>query len=122
MEILEIFPTLYWISYGTTLPMSLQWSGMTTAKVNTWKSKSRIEYGTHDDAKHLKESVTDNMPTYGSHTQNGLNVLYFDGNDKLRTSETVAQPGTHHFIAVVANITQVNGIDDSIFEISTGSR
>ena len=44
-------------------------------KVNTWKSKSRIEYGTHDDAKHLKESVTDNMPTYGSHTQNGLNVL-----------------------------------------------
>ena len=84
-------------------------------KVSAWIAQDRIEYGTTQTKINLYQSTTSAMPTYGTRKQNGLNVVDFDGGDRMTTTSSVPDPQSHHFIAMVAQVDAIDDTSDSLF-------
>ena len=70
--------------------------------MHTWHGVEKTSYGTEQSPINLYQTTTSNMPTHGTRTHNGLYVMDFDGDDRMTTTDSVTDPSTHHFIALVA--------------------
>lgn len=76
--------------------------------VSQWADKSGNNY-------HIAQSTGGAKPTTGATTQNGRNVLDFDGGDSLsrQTTPTTSQPGT---VLCVARHTGAAGTNATVFD------
>ena len=76
------------------------------SRVRTWQDKS-------GNNNHLTQSSINSRPASGSRTQNGLNVVDFDGGDSMRSGQFPI--GEDFSIFVGAKIDSINEYRDSIF-------
>ena len=92
-----------------------------SGKVSAWIAQDRIEWGSTQTKINLYQSTASAMPTYGTRKQNGLNVVDFDGGDRMTTTSSVPDPQSHHFIAMVAEVDAIDNANDSLFMFDSSS-